>query len=273
MTGLSKPPPWNWSFRRTLAAQLGLPEPAYFLPTWEQCGRLVQEVAGGKHATFNNAAPVRRNGQRGGYVHYPGTAGAYAASTGFPLPANPVARQWGVTVLFWNHVATGAHTGSESAFSIGNVSNPRIQSHAPAGDGMLYWDVVSAAGANRISTDYTAYLDKWTHVALVSNGVDYRAIHLNGQLITSSTAAGSKPSTNLTGVYVGAWPGASVYHEGGIDSFLVFDRVLSPAQIALAYAVPYAYHCRASSAALWALQASGMLNPIFRSWVVRGVQR
>ena len=106
-----------------------------------------------------------------------------------------------ITVAFWNYVAT-ADVHNSSAFTIGNQDQPnRCHAHAPWGDKILYWDYGNAAdNSGRVHTDYTAYLDKWTHVVLVSTGTGggFQGIYLDGVLkVQSTTPVG--PTVTFTG--------------------------------------------------------------------------
>lgn len=137
-----------------------------------------------------------------------------------------------VTVAFWNNVAT-AQVQNSSAFSVGNTDNPnRFQAHAPWSDKNIYWDYGDIGANGRISTNYTAYLDKWTHVALVSGGAGgtFKAIYLDGVLAASATTSGG-PAIALTGVNIGRWPGSGLDHKGLIDDFRIYNRMLSAAEI------------------------------------------
>ena len=125
---------------------------------------------------------------------------------------------------------TTAQVVDSSAFNVGATEAPnRFHTHAPWSDKRIYWDYGDFA-AGRIDTDYTAYLDKWTHVVLVSagNGGAYKAIWLDGvEVATSNTSDG--PDIALSGLDIGGW--ASLGHPGLVDDFRIYDYVLTPAQI------------------------------------------
>jgi MYXO-CTERM domain-containing protein len=155
------------------------------------------------------------------------TAGALVAAPGFSWPSGGP-----VTITFWNYV-TAAQVQNSSAFNVGNVDNPnRFHAHAPWGDGVLYWDYGDINSNGRVSASYTASLDKWTHVALVSAGVggNFKAIYFDGVVAASGTTS-SGPAIALTGVNIGGWPGASLSHMGMIDDFRIYNRVLSVPEI------------------------------------------
>jgi hypothetical protein len=159
-------------------------------------------------------------------MSFNGSSG-YVSDTSFNWPAGGGP----VTVAFWNFTSGNQIS---SAFSIGNVEAPnRFQVHAPWNDNILYWDYGDYTNG-RISTSYAAYLNAWTHVALVSegNGGAFKAIYLNGVLANSSTTC-LGPTSALGGANIGAFPVNGWYHNGMIDDFRIYSRVLSAADIGL----------------------------------------
>jgi hypothetical protein len=139
-----------------------------------------------------------------------------------------------VTVAFWNNVTT-AQVQNSSAFTVGNLNNEnRFHVHAPWSDKNIYWDYGNLGANGRISTNYTAFLDKWTHVALVSEGTGgaFKAIYLDGTLAASATSSNG-PTAALSGLFIGSWPGVSLHHRGLIDDFRIYDRVLTLSEIQL----------------------------------------
>ncbi|HLX60679.1 MAG TPA: MBG domain-containing protein [Planctomycetota bacterium] len=83
--------------------------------------------------------------------------------------------------------------------------------------------------------NYAPYLDKWTHVALVSAGVggNFKAIYLNGQLVASASSSDG-PQVPISILQVGhsaADPVGSTHHHGIIDDFQIYNRVLSAYEI------------------------------------------
>jgi len=140
-----------------------------------------------------------------------------------------------ITVVFWNKVNTNQVQQSSAFGASTNLPN-RVQAHVPWNDNTLYWDYGEIAGDGRISTGYGAYLDNWTHVALVSegNGGSFKAIYLNGVQITNSTVSDG-PNIDITsGIDIG-FGLSTYYHNGSIDEFLIFNRSLSAVEIAALY--------------------------------------
>jgi hypothetical protein len=139
-----------------------------------------------------------------------------------------------VTVAFWNFVAT-ADIQQANAFSVGNQDNPnRFQSHAPYNDHFLHWDYGDWTGNGRVSINYDPYLDRWTHVVLVSegNGGTFKGIYLDGVLVASGTVSDG-PDVPLNGLTLGLWAMFNNRHKGKIDDFRIYSRVLTPSQVQL----------------------------------------
>lgn len=156
------------------------------------------------------------------------TAGAVVNASTFPWATGGP-----VTVAYWNNVTT-AQVRNSSAFNVGNMDTPnRFHAHSPWSDSNIYWDYGDLGTTGRISTSYAAYLNKWTHVALVSEGVGgaFKAIYLDGVLAVSATSSDG-PKVALTGANIGRWPGTNLDHQGLIDDFRIYDRVLTAGQIA-----------------------------------------
>src|ERR1041385_771429 len=82
--------------------------------------------------------------------------------------------QSSITVSYWEYQGT-ANVQNSSAFNIAGPS--RIQAHSPWSDRNLYWDY----GDGRVSTDFTSYLDAWTHVTLEYDAsAKILSLYLNG---------------------------------------------------------------------------------------------
>jgi len=151
-------------------------------------------------------------------------------NTNFVWPANDADAIGGpVTVAFWNYVAS-ADVQASSAFSIDSNGTHRFQAHAPWSDSNIYWDYGDAGGPGRVVASYTPYLNRWTHVVLTSqgNGGSRKEIFINGVSVASSGSSDG-PDIVLNGISVGRFGG--IYHQGNIDDFRIYNRVLSNAEI------------------------------------------
>lgn len=134
-----------------------------------------------------------------------------------------------VTVEFWNYVRS-EDVKNASVFSVGKeATGNRFQAHVPWSDKILHWDYGNIGDDGRISTDYSRYLDKWTHVALVSNGKNFKGIYLDGVLVSSGDKAAFP--TERTELVLGCFVSDN-YHKGRIDEFRVWKKVRSQQEIA-----------------------------------------
>jgi Concanavalin A-like lectin/glucanases superfamily len=87
-------------------------------------------------------------------------------------------------------------------------------------------------GIGQLQTDFTSYLNKWTHVVLTSNGVNRMQIFLNGVKVAAKASA-SSPNTAHAGLHIGEYVGE--YHNGVIDDFRIYNRVLSDSEVQQLY--------------------------------------
>jgi hypothetical protein len=135
-----------------------------------------------------------------------------------------------VTIEFWNFVGDSDLQNSV-AFSAGPSGQPlpRMQAHAPWGDKKFYWDCGDPGRYGRVSCDYTPYMNRWTHVALTSNGRDRLAIYLNGALAAETSGADSLQT--IGSFIIGARPWENLWHRGRIDNFRIWNVERTEGQI------------------------------------------
>jgi len=136
-----------------------------------------------------------------------------------------------VSVIFWTNTPGGTTGGG---FGVGASDfGGRFGAHVPYSDNVLYWDYGGfSEGSGRISTSISAYLSTWTHFALVSAGAGggFQAIYANGVLLNSGS--GGAPNIDLTGLKIGVYSsGGTYYHNGLIDDFSIYNRLLPVDQI------------------------------------------
>jgi len=191
---------------------------------------------GNNATTTGTNVPVRASGKIGQGFNFDGVDDFVGAST-FSWPSGGP-----VTVSFWNKVSStdlSSPLGSAFGSSRGSAAQDnRFQVHAPYSDGLLYWDYGDILGAGRISVSYSNYLNKWTHVVLVSqgNGGNFKAIYLDGTLVaTDSTSDG--PDIALTGMDIGRWNdgGSVTYHKGSVDDLRIYNRALTADEVKRLY--------------------------------------
>jgi hypothetical protein len=146
------------------------------------------------------------------------------------LPAGLVlALNSAVTVAFWSHTAGGA---ADRLFDIGaGDAADRCSAHAPWSDNVLYWDYGSVE-TGRISTNYASYINKWTHVGLVSSGNanTFQGIYLDG-VLANSAATSDGPNVATAGGRIGSHRLATEFHAGIVAEFAVWNVVLSAGEI------------------------------------------
>jgi len=180
----------------------------------------LRNLVTGVPLAISSGSPTWGVGQNGSTIYFDGTDDGLIDSSFFFKAGT------GITVSFWSNVPSPAQAAD--LFYIGEVD--RILSHAPWSDGNLYWDYVDSSNG-RISTSYANYLDKWTYVTLVNNGVDFKAIYFNGVLATSSSTVSANGIDRST-IFIGK---QSSFHKGYINNFRVYDRALNQSEIARLY--------------------------------------
>jgi hypothetical protein len=172
-------------------------------------------------------------------THQPGKVGPFSlnfngtnqqvVNTDFPWPAGTP-----ITIMFWVNTAGGTPA---VAVDIGAQEDPnRALVHAPWSNNVLYWTYGPDNAAGTISTNFITYLNQWTHVAVVNNTTNFKAIYINGVPVTSDGTA-TAPTSDLTGLYVGgsAIGPSTFWQAGGIDNVRVEPRVLSDPEILAEY--------------------------------------
>jgi len=134
-----------------------------------------------------------------------------------------------ITIEWWQYVPRSGVRAS-SAFAVGRTDdvNNRLQAHVPWDDNVVYWDYGSTSSGGRLTASYRDYTDKWTHVALVSDGSSFQAIYLDGKLVSSSTRAGQ--AKGLKGLWIGSMRN-QLGARSMIDEFRIWNRVRNADEI------------------------------------------
>lgn len=148
---------------------------------------------------------------------------SFALKTDGPDDENPI------TVMFWLKVRPDQVVNSTLIWATGPGNPGWMGNHTPWSNNRLYWDYGNNT-SGRISTNYINYLDKWTHVALVSEGNNgnLKAIYLDGILANSTNSGSDGPNGTITRLQIGATPWPT---PGTIDEFAIYRRVLSAGEI------------------------------------------
>lgn len=174
---------------------------------------LADSTSNGYNLTNTGSIAAAAGELNGGTATLNGTS-QYLSNASLPQNAGAT-----VSVSFWLNQTTANLTGG-SGFTLGNAGTDRAQAHAPYSDKTLYFDMGNDS-SGRVTADYTSYLDVWTLVHLVFNSADNtHKIFLNGAQVSSTTNATTN-STNLTGLWIGAWPAQSLYAKSKFDEFRV----------------------------------------------------
>jgi len=166
-------------------------------------------------------------------VYFDGLASWVQLPPSFTLAANDP-----ITLTFWNRVLTSEVKNAYTIWLGAQTDPDRCLVHAPWSNRVLYWDYGTNNSRGRIQTDYTAYLDRWTHITLVSAGRlgSFKAIYLDGQLVKSSNT--SDGPTRLLSAGTLSHNPATVpdrQYRGRLDEVAVFNRVLSAEDIQTLY--------------------------------------
>lgn len=228
-------PPLNTPGYRT---QVMAHSPLAYWRLGETTGNAAADTSGqGHHGTYQSGCLLNQSGalhfDDDPAVYFDGNAAHMQVPSSFTLTVNDP-----ITLMFWNYVQT-SDLKSAIAVWLGSQTEPnRCLTHAPWSDGTLYWYYGRNNSLGRIITDYTAYLDRWTHITLVSAGQlgSFKAIYLDGELAASDNTSDG-PTQTLTGGSLSVSPSrlANVQHRGRLDEVAVFNQVLSAQDIRSIY--------------------------------------
>lgn len=144
----------------------------------------------------------------------------------------------GITIEMWVYRPTSSADGIALEIGETGTNGDRIIAHVPWGDNNLYWDYGSSS-AGRISTSYLSYRNKWTHVALTAGGsaTAFKAIYLDGELITSATQ--SAAPTSVTGLRIANGTGSNQEYIGKIADVRIYNRIRSATEIKHSQTMPF----------------------------------
>ncbi len=131
-----------------------------------------------------------------------------------------------VTVEFWMYAE---NKQDNFIFSVGNKENPnRFCAGFPASDNRIEWNYGNSRctkGLN-VTDDFSAYLDKWTHLAFISAGKadNYNAIIVNGETVYQNPFS-ENPELNLTGLSIGAHLYYNRFFKGCLCDFRIWEKI------------------------------------------------
>jgi Concanavalin A-like lectin/glucanases superfamily len=208
------------------------PAPATLVLSWplnENTGTTTADVVGTATGSLVGP-PTWSTGCVGSGLTFNGSAVApqYVTNASFPWPGGQA-----VSIALWVKAPGNTENGT---FKFG-TSDDRIGAHLPWSDNVLYFDHGHGV-SGRVSTNFAPYLNTWTHVVLVSNGTNFRAIYINGALAASNTTV-TAAIPALTGMDLGRYevlPAATTYYyTGQLDQFQVYKGVLTAGEVSTLY--------------------------------------
>ncbi|WP_191907099.1 LamG-like jellyroll fold domain-containing protein [Adhaeribacter soli] len=141
-----------------------------------------------------------------------------------------------ITVEFWVNIPSTV-TGNRTVFAATNTNSKIFHAMIPANNRKdLAWNYGNVLAAGRLSTDFTPYFNKWTHVALVSAGRlgSFKAIYINGVEVARDNGLSEGAITNgTTMLKIGDDVSSTIrtYFRGSLDEFRIWDKVRSPQEI------------------------------------------
>lgn len=141
-----------------------------------------------------------------------------------------------ITVEFWVNIPSTV-TGNRTIFAATSTNSKVFHAMIPANNKKdLAWNYGNVLAAGRLSTDFTPYFNKWTHVALVSAGRlgSFKAIYINGVEVAKDNGLSEGAITSgATSLKIGddISPTTRTYFRGTLDEFRVWDKVRTPAEI------------------------------------------
>lgn len=189
----------------------------------------LKELKGGNDGVWSGTGP-----------RWVGGAAQYNGSDDYTNHSIAIDTSGAISVSFWNFVAT-ADIQQSSAFGYRgtDVNADRFQAHVPWSDSNVYWDYGDIGGNGRISVSYAGFFDKWTHVALVSEGKggSFKGIYLDGVL--KASAGSSDGPDGVIPIDIGrAVISSTEYHKGRISQFAIYNRLLVANEIQQHYRNP-----------------------------------
>jgi fibronectin type 3 domain-containing protein len=201
-----------------------------YYPFDETSGSTATDVWNGHSGTLISGAAFTAGHFNNG-LHLDGTANSYTS-----LPAGVVSTLNNFTIATWvklDAVATWAR-----AFDFGSGTTNYMFLSPKSGSGYLRYAITTGSGEQQINSTTTIAAGVWAHVAVILSGT-VGIMYVNGVEVGRNTAMTLKPSSlgSTTQNYIGKsqWPDALL--AGTLDDFRIYNRALSPAEVARLYNV------------------------------------
>lgn len=135
-----------------------------------------------------------------------------------------------LTICAWVKVRSGGFTQNGRI-----IDNGALVFRADPLNGRFQFSSDGPTFANTTATLFPNALNKWIFIAATRDAVGVCNMYVNGILSGTANQSSGTPASATTNVFIGANSGTSRTFDGLIDSVRVFNRILSPEEIANLY--------------------------------------
>lgn len=137
-------------------------------------------------------------------------------------------------------ISVEAWISQSSVAAVNSVTNIGTQS-ATVGFNWLYiangtsmrWQYANGTTVSTLTTNYTFNANQWYHIAVTHDYVAKQVkMYVNGVLVNTFNHADTALPISSKPIYVGRYSGSSYPFAGTMDEFQLYNRVLTPTEIA-----------------------------------------
>jgi hypothetical protein len=196
----------------------------------EASGTTAADATGnGRTATVNGGA-VRVAGRSGNAVDLSGSS-QYVS-----LPSGILAGATAFSVATWVRLDTLSNWQRIFDFGSGSTSNMFLTPRSSGGTARFAITSSGSGGEQRINAPAALPTGAWTHVAVTLGG-GVGILYVNGAEVARNSAMTLTPASlgSTTQNWLGRSQYADPYLNGAIDSFRIYSRVLTPAEVSSFY--------------------------------------
>jgi len=142
-----------------------------------------------------------------------------------------------ITIGLWQYGDAGIQPQNDWIFE-GRDGGRQFSSHLPWGNSRIYWDAFGNYDRIDKAASPDLFEGQWNHwVFTKDRATGTMRMYLNGNSSPWHSGTGkNRTYTNVTRFKIGADAGGGGNYDGMIDDFIVFNRVLTDAEIAALYA-------------------------------------